>query len=250
MKNKQPKVLLMDVETSPNLGTYFELYKEGNIVWNEKNWYILSFAWKWADEKKTHVLSLLDFPTFYKKDKEDDMPLVNALWKLFDEADVVIGHNSTAFDVKKTNARFIAHNMQPPSPYKQVDTKLVAKRYFKFDSNKLNDLGKYLGLGEKLQTGGFDLWKRCMAGDKKAWKKMCEYNKQDVVLLEKVYLKLRPWMGNHPNLNILTGKLGNCPNCNSDRIHRRGYGIRLKSKYQRLQCLNCGAWFQGETIKV
>ncbi len=242
-KEIKSKCLLYDIETSPNLGFYFELYREGNIVWNETNWYMLSFSWKWLGESKTHVLSLPDFKT-YKKDKEDDVELVKELWKLFDEADVVIAHNGNQFDQKKSNARFIYHKLKPPTPYKEIDTKLVAKRHFKFDSNKLNDLGKYLGVGEKLQTGGFDLWKQCMAGDKKAWKTMCEYNKQDVILLEKVYLILRPWMVNPPYMGE------GCPNCQSKKIQRRGYRMAKGKKYPRLQCQSCGGWHQGPKEKL
>jgi hypothetical protein len=247
--NMNKKILLYDIETSPSMGYYFELYREGNIVWNEKSWYMLSFAYKWLGEEKTNVVSLPMFKS-YSKNREDDKELVAELWKLFDEADVVIAHNGNSFDQKKTNARFIYHNMQPPSPYKEIDTKLVAKRYFKFDSNKLTDLGKYLGLGQKLSTGGFELWQKCMAGDPDAWKLMCKYNKQDVVLLEQVYLKLRPWMTNHPNMNIISGAIHNCPNCNSSDIQGRGFTYTRVSKRQRYWCKSCGAWSSGEVIKT
>lgn len=243
------KILIYDIETSPSLGYYFELYKEGNIVWDEKSWYMLSFAWKWFGEDKTHVLALPDFKT-YKKDPENDKELCKELWALFDEADVIIAHNGNSFDQKKSNARFIYHGFTPPSPYKEIDTKLVAKKYFRFDSNKLTDLGKYLKCGQKVETGGFSLWKRCMAGDMDAWKSMVKYNKQDVVLLEQIYLRLRPWMTQHPNMNIVMGTMTNCPNCESPKIHKRGYMFTRLSKRQRYQCNDCHAWSSGETIKL
>ncbi len=246
------KILLYDIETSPSLGYYFELYKEGNIVWNEKSWYIMSFSWKWLGESTTHVLSLPDFPQ-YKRDKENDIRLCYELWKLFDEADIVIAHNGNSFDQKKANARFIYHGFTPPSPYKEIDTKLVAKRHFKFDSNKLTDLGKYLGCGQKLETGGFGLWQKCMKGDLDAWKLMCKYNKQDVVLLEQIYLKLRPWMKSHPVTKAFETSNPVCPNCDSGKTQKRGTALCGQSTYkQRYQCRNtvCGAWFQGEAIKI
>ncbi len=241
MKNKKLKILLYDIETSPSLGRYFELYKEGNIVWKETDWYILSFAWKWLGEKQTHVLSLPDFP-LWKKDKENDKSLVAYLHSLFDDADIIIAHNGNSFDQKKSNARFIFHGFPPPEPYKQIDTKLVAKRYFKFDSNKLDDLGDYFKIGKKLQTGGIQLWKDCLNGDKKAWAKMCKYNKQDVILLEKVYLKMLPWMDSHPNIALMRGEIEACPNCGSNHVQKRGFGFNASSKYQRIQCMNCGSW--------
>ena len=240
MLNK-PRILLYDLETSPNLGAYFQLYKEGNIVWNVKDWHILTFAYKWLGDKTTKVVALPDFK-LYKKDNENDKELVKELWKLFDEADIVIAHNGNSFDQKKSNARFIYHGLPAPTPYKQIDTKLVAKRYFNFDSNKLDDLGKYFGLGRKLQTGGHELWQGCMRGDKKSWKIMCDYNKQDVVLLEKVYLKMRGWDIQHPNIALMRDKLEACPNCGSDKLQRRGFDYTRSGKSQRVQCISCHSW--------
>lgn len=243
--NKKPKILLYDIENSPNVGTYFQLYKEGNIVWKVKDWYLLSFSYKWLGEKKTYVKSLPDYKT-YEKDKENDIELVQDLWKLFDEADIIIGHNSNSFDNKKSNVRFLYHGLTPPTPYKTVDTKLVAKKYFNFDSNKLNDLGKFLGLGEKEDTGGYELWKNCMEGDKKAWSKMCKYNKQDVILLERIYLKLLPWMTSHPNIAVLNNNVCACPNCGSKKVQKRGFArSRSGGTFQRWQCQSCASWHQS-----
>ena len=74
---------------------------------------------------------------------------------MFDEADVVIAHNGDKFDMRKANARF--GHYEPPMPVQQVDTLKVARKYFKFESNKLGDLGEHLGLGNKEVTGGFAL---------------------------------------------------------------------------------------------
>jgi len=195
---------------------------------------------------QTHALP--DFKS-YKPGSENDLLLATELWKLLDEADVVIAHNGDQFDIKKTNARFAFYNLPPPSPYKTIDTLKVARRYFNFTSNKLDDLGNYLGYGRKLVHTGFNLWKGCMTGDPKAWKKMIDYNKRDVVLLEKIYLHFRPWIQNHPNTAILSDKSG-CPNCSSTQIQKRGLGITKSGTYQRLQCMSCKAWSHGPTQKV
>ena len=138
-----------------------------------------------AREQDTHVTSLVDFPSAYKKDPENDSSLVKALWDLIDEADVVIAHNGDKFDMRKANARFVAHGLGPASPVKQVDTLKVARRYFMFNSNKLDHLGAHLGLGRKVDTGGFETWAGCMRGDMKFWKRMTKYAKQDVDLYAK-----------------------------------------------------------------
>lgn len=246
VKKQKPRILLYDIETMANLSYVWAKYEQDVIAVN-KHWYMITFAYKWLGEKKTHVLSLPDFP-LYKKDTTNDKQLIEALWKLFDEADVIIAHNGNSFDTKKANARFIKHGLLPPTPYKQIDTKLVAKRYFRFDSNKLDDLGDYFNIGRKINTGGFELWLGCASGDRKSWRLMCKYNKQDVVLLEKVYNRMLPYMNNHPNYNMLLDTTHSCPNCGSNKLQKRGLAFTRISKSQRYQCKDCGAWSQGDKV--
>lgn len=245
MKTNQ-RVLLLDIETSPNLGYIWGKYEQ-NVIAYENEWFMLSFSVKWLGAKKTEVFGLPDF-TGYAKNKDSDEKLVKKLWEYLDEADVVIAHNGDAFDLKKSNARFIYHRMEPPTPYKTVDTLKVARRYFKFNSNKLDDLAVHLGIGKKAETGGFKTWLGCMEGDMKVWATMKKYNKQDVVLLEKVYLRLRSWMTNHPNMNIINATINHCPNCGKKDIIKRGFAFTRVSMKQRYHCQSCGAWSQGGKI--
>jgi hypothetical protein len=234
------KTVIFDIETSPNLGYVWGKWEQ-NVIENVKDWRVLSFSYKVLGENKTYAYGLCDFPG-YKKDKDDDTKLVKKLHEVLSDADVVVAHNGDEFDIKKANARFLAAGLTPPTPYKSIDTKKVAKKYFKFDSNKLDELGRYLGIGRKLQTGGFDLWKGCMYGDMKAWTLMKKYNKQDVDLLEKVYLRLRPWITNFPTFE----NRGVCRNCGSTRLQSRGHRYTISNKIQRLQCSGCGAWSDGK----
>lgn len=247
IQNNKTKILLFDIETAPIVSYTWGLWEQ-NVVDVKREWYMLSFAYKWLGDTKVTVKSL---PMYrgYSKDKENDKALVQDLWRLFDEADVIIGHNGDAFDIKKTNARFVIHGMKPPSPYKTIDTKKVAKKYFKFDSNSLNNLGKYLGLGEKIDTGGFELWLGCMSGDMKAWAKMCRYNRQDVILLEKVYLRLRNWINNHPRTS--DSPISEvCPNCGGNHLQKRGFLLNKTTKLQRWQCQDCASWHSTSIKKV
>jgi len=245
--NKEPKILLFDIENAPNTAYIWGLWQE--VISQDmldQNWYILCWAAKWLGSKEIMSSALVDFPKNYKRDKEDDKLILQKLWNLLDEADIVIAHNGKNFDVRKSNARFIMNNMPPPSPYKVVDTLLEARKHFFFTSNKLNDLGKYLGVGQKVETGGFKLWKECMDGDLKSWKKMVTYCKNDIVLLEKIYLKLRPYMSTHPNINIYTDNTNpQCPKCGSNKIKKEGFAYTDVSKYQRYSCIDCKGWFRG-----
>lgn len=242
---KKLKVLIFDIETAPSLGWVWGKYDQ-DVISFEKHWYMLSFAAKWLDTNKVISYSLQDFAG-YGKDKENDRQLVRKLWELLDEADVVIAHNGDKFDIRKTNARFVYHGMKPPSPYKTVDTLKIARKSFAFDSNRLDDLGKVLGLGEKVHTGGFRLWQECMSGNPKAWAKMKKYNKQDVLLLEKVYLRLRPWSKSHPRITVESNYICHC--CGSTDVQLRGYNYTKFNKFQRFMCKDCGSWTQGHTVK-
>jgi len=242
------RILLLDLETAPNLGFVWGIWEQ-NVIDVKKSWYLLSFAAKWANERKTHVRCLPDYPRF-KSHKEDDKHLIADLWKLLDEADVVVAHNGDRFDIRKANARFVAHGLPPPSPYKSVDTLKIARKHFKFDSNRLDDLGKYLGVGRKIPHTGKHLWLGCMNGDKKSWKTMRRYNTRDVTLLERVYFKLRPWTTTHPNLTFFSRRPEECPVCESGAIKNTGFNYTRTGKRQRATCKSCGHRFSyGNLIR-
>lgn len=247
MTNKRSRILLFDIETAPNVSYTWGKYEQ-NVIEFQKEWYMLSFAYKWLGDKRVKAYSLPDFKR-YNKDKTDDTDLLKKLWELLNEAEIVIGHNSNTFDIKKSNSRFIERGMKCPSPYLTIDTLKEARKYFYFNSNKLNDLCRHLSIGGKIETGGFDLWLKCMEGDMKSWNKMVKYNKNDVDLLEKLYLKLRPWMSNHPNRSLLSEKERVCPVCTSNKVVKQGFKYTRVGKYQKWQCTDCGAWSQSRKIE-
>ena len=244
-----PSVLFLDIETAPNLSWVWGRWEQ-NVIDVKTHWYMLSFAWKWQGDKRTKCLALPDYPLAYRQNKENDKILLGSLWSLLDAADVVIAHNGDAFDLKKTAARLLFHKIAPPSPFKTFDTLKAARRFFKMDSNRLDDLGAYLGVGRKLPHTGKHLWFDCMKGKPAAWRKMKQYNRHDVELLERVYDRLKPWATNHPNISIYDDRIGIvCPTCRSDDIIKRGVYWAKSLRYQQWTCKACGHWFRGERIK-
>ncbi len=241
------KILLLDVETAPGLGWSWGPSHETNIIEWERSWYMLCFGYMWYEDDVVTVKALPDYSR-YEHSRVDDFYLIRDLHAVLDAADIVVAHNGNSFDIKKSNARFAIHDLPPPSTYKTVDTLLIARKHFKFDSNKLASLGQYFGLGDKVATTGWKLWKQCMAGVPEAWEQMKEYNAQDVQLLKQLYTKLRPWATNHPNLGLY-GDPEACPTCTSDNVQRRGFAYAKTQKYQRLHCQDCGSWFQGNLIR-
>jgi len=239
------RILLFDIESSPNLGWVWGKWEQ-NVISFETEWHILSVAWKWLGESQIHVVALNDFPKTFAKDPTNDYHVVQKIHELFNEADVVVGHNSNSFDNKKAQGRMLVHGFDPPSPYHEVDTLRQAKRHFSFNSYRLGDLATSLGVGAKADTGGFQTWLGCMNGDESCWKIMKKYNKQDVKILEAVYLRLRPWMNGHPNIAFLEDELDGCPNCGKDTLINQGLRKTRTMTYQRVQCSTaqggCGTW--------
>src|SRR5260370_30780531 len=194
------KILLFDIETTPHVAFTWGKYDQ-TVIGFTKHSHMLSFSAKWLKGEQI-TRGLIDYKG-YSKDRYNDYHLAYDLWKLLDEADIVIAHNGKAFDTKKVNARFSFHDIPPPTPYKVVDTKEMAKKYFNFTSNSLDDIAQYLGVGKKLPNEGFDLWLRCMAGESKAWADMKRYNAPHVILLKKINLRMLPWMEKHPKIICL-----------------------------------------------
>ena len=237
---RAPKVLLFDIETAPMTVFTWSLFKPmispSNIV---SDWFIISWSAKWLFNPNTFG----DVLTSKEALAKDDKRVVTSLWKLFNEADIVIAHNGNRFDIKKMNARFIMQHLLPPTPYESIDTLLVAKKHFAFSSNKLDYLGHLMARRGKIETN-FQLWIDCIAGKKEALEEMFTYNKEDVNILEEVYLQLRPWIKSHPNMGIYTDAHESvCPNCGSTHLDEIGDYTTMAGRFTSFRCMNptCGA---------
>jgi DNA polymerase elongation subunit (family B) len=238
----KPRILFLDVETLPNRSYTWGKYDQ-NVVAFEQESCLATFAAKWLGEP-VFAKALPDYKG-YKAGSYDDSKLVNDLWNLMNEADIIVAHNGNSFDIKVIQGRFIFHKLTPPAPFKTVDTLTVARKIARFNSNKLDDLGELLGEGRKIKTD-FDLWLGCINGDPNSWARMARYNKQDVVLLEHIYKRFLPWITNHPNVGIgLDGE--RCPRCGGTNLQSRGYAVALTRRYKRFQCQDCGSW--GRSVK-
>jgi hypothetical protein len=246
---KPPRILFYDLETLQNIVATWGIFDQNvpfqNIM---KERSIICGAFKFQGEKKIEVVSISDNPAAFKKDPHNDKHVVTAIHKILSSADILVAHNGDKFDLKYFNARAIFHGLNPIPPMRTIDTLKVARRHFRFNSNRLDYLGQFLGLGRKLKMGGDD-WLAILGGDLKACEKMAKYNKQDVLLLEAVYNKMRPWMETHPNLSTHNEKLC-CPKCQSVKFQARGVRVTQGAKYRRYQCQDCGGWMSGkENIK-
>ena len=201
------RILNMDIETSPMpawvWGCFKQFVQPNQIIDFSQ---VMCWAAKWLGDDEVMFSSRQnETPVsgnplrFYEG---DDEALVRGMWELFNEADIIVGHNGKAFDSYTLNARWIKYGLTPPSPYKFFDTLQAMKGVTRLPRNQLEMAGKYYEVGQKLEHEGFDLWLKCMAGDDDAWKRMEAYNRQDVVLDEEIYMLYRPWCKRHPNVSL------------------------------------------------
>lgn len=234
----KPKILFLDIETAPNRVFTWAFYEQ-TVIKVEKPWYILGFSAQWQGQKVFSKM-LPDYQATWKRSRSDDRMLVKDLWNLLEEADYVVAHNGDGFDLKKIKTRFIGLGLTPPSKYKTIDTLKIARKEFKFLNNKLDYIADRLGIGRKLETGGKELWFHCMEGDPEAWKTMREYNENDVVILEQVYQKFKPYITNLDISHFYENRPV-CTHCGSQNLVKRGTETVKQGIKQIWHCKDCGA---------
>ena len=235
---KQPKVLLIDIETTPLQvhcwGTWKQRIGYEQII---NDWFMLSYACKWLFDSKMHTGVLTSKEALAK----DDSRITKELWKLFNQADVLIGHNILGFDLPRAQTRFLINKLAPPSPFEVIDTLKVAQRNFRFASNKLDYISDLL-LNDRKIHAEYQLWLRCLDGEQTSLEEMNVYNQKDVLLLEEAYVFLRPYIKNHPNMAIFQeSHEPSCPNCGSADIQECGYYTTSVNRYLAFRCNSCGA---------
>jgi hypothetical protein len=248
------KLLTLDIETTPNLAHVWQLWGQHNVGLNQlmESSELLCAAYKWRGEDETHFIS---GPSY-----EQNPGMGRTLKELYEavcEADAIITYNGKKFDMPRLNSAFIEQGFDVPAPYQQIDLYQTVKRVFGWPSMKLDYVaGKLLG-ENKVEHEGHGLWVKCMAGDEDAWTRMREYNMQDVVITEKLYDKLMPWIPNHPNVLLYGDDVGGiaCTYCHSLDYQQRGTRQLATGLYQQYRCNECGAWFRktkridGSTVR-
>jgi len=245
---KEPKIMIWDIETSLSIMASFGIWGVNIPITNIlQNWNLISGAWKWHGQKKIHAVSIIDNMKEFRKDPTNDYHVVKALRDAIEEADIIVAHNGDKFDIKKLNTRILYHGLEPLGKKVSIDTLKVAKKEFSFTSNRLDYIAKYLGLSGKLPTS-HGMWMKALQGDVNAIKEMVIYNKEDVVVLENVYLKLLPYMTNHPNRFLfIEGETRKaCPTCGSEHTIKHGFYYTASSKFQKRRCMDCMSNFRDK----
>lgn len=232
------KILILDIETKPAVAYVWRAYDE-NISPDQviDGGGLLCFAAKWHGEKDIH---------FFSEWTNGRAEMVRAAYDLLNEADAVVTYNGDKFDLPKLRGEFILDGLNDTAPVTSIDV-LKAVKKLGFLMNRLAYIGPLLRVGQKLKHEGFDLWAKVLQGDEKARDKMQKYNIQDVILLERLYRKVKPFIRNHPHLG---DKKHECGACGSNKTQNRGFRRTKHFKIQRIQCQDCGSWSEGTRTKV
>lgn len=246
VEDTRPKILLLDIETAPLRAYTWGVWKQ-NISTSQiiSNWYMISWAGKWLG--KEGIFSDVLDPN--EAITENDGRIVGNLWRVLNEADIIIAHNGDNFDIPKINTRFVLHGLMPPSVYRQIDTLTIARQRFGFTSNSLDALAKLFEFDGKVKTE-FSLWKDCMVGNVEALNYMNYYCRQDITTLEQVFMKLRPFAKGLPNLDLYQDNTTPvCPACGHTHIEimLNKFFYTQAVKYQTYRCTSCGSISRAKT---
>ena len=238
-KQFKPKRLFYDIETSYNIVKAWRIGYNINLNMDDiiQERAIITIAYKWEGEEDVTVLSW---------DKGCDKKLIQEFVKVMAESDELVGHNLDRFDTKFVMGRALKHGISVLPKYQSTDTLKLAKKHFMLNSNKLDYIAQYLGIGSKTKHRGMEMWDDIiLRNDPKALEEMIEYNVQDVFLTEQVYHKLMEY--SLPKVNHASKQTGDkhtCPQCGSDHAElHKTYISGTGTKTRLMNCLNCSTNF-------
>jgi hypothetical protein len=245
-ESPKAKILLFDIETSPFACYSFQKWGTNigdNFILDD--WNIISWSAKYLFEDEVHSMKI----TAKEQETRNDKRIVQGLWKMLDDCDILVAHNLKKFDKKVAQTRFFFHDLKMPSHYQEIDTLISARKQFKITSNRLDYIAQdFLGIEGKMQTEK-NLWLNACGNPFKGIKpsqdaidKMSIYCDQDVLVLEDVYIFLRPYITNHPNLALFIGSDNNiCKACGHDEFESIGDYTTIVNIYDGFRCKNCGS---------
>jgi len=239
---KNPKILMLDIETSPVWVRVWGLWRQRipyqNVI---KDWFMFCYAAQWLGSKE--VIS--DCVTPEEALERDDSRICHPLWELMNDADIICGHNVDRFDLRKIMARFIDNGFLRPSPYRTIDTLTQSRKHFALSAHNLDYINSIFSLRLKEDTD-YQLWIDCENGDEESLAYMVHYCESDVKALVDLYEKLRPYMTSHPNVSLyIDDDDPRCPHCGSTKVVKDGTYTTNVSVFVAYRCLDCGATPRG-----
>jgi len=230
-------VLYIDIETAPAKAYIWDLRtRYVPISQVEEDGYVLCFSWSWATDDEVKLMSRWE---------HGEEAMVEKAWELLDKADVVIHYNGDNFDIPRLNTEFLRYRLGPPSPAHHIDLFKTVKGTFRVLSKSMNHMLSILGLESKMQHKGMELWYGCMRGEKEDQEIMEAYNMQDVEVMYDLYMELRPWIKNHPNVALWMEESDELRcRCGSTNLRFKGYKRTKVLSYKQYHCRDCGTYMR------
>lgn len=236
-----PRILVFDIETAPIEGYVWGLYDQ-NIAVNQikEDWSILSWGAKWYGDPASKVMYM---DNRHAKNVRDDKKLVEGLWKILDQADIVITQNGDKFDIRKFNARAVINGLPPVSSFRSTDVMKECKKVFGFTSQSLEYTSNVLNTKYKKllhkKYPGMTLWTEVLKGNKDAWDEMKTYCIHDVLATEEKFQKVQGWIKTQNMACYFDDAEVRC-RCGSTNLHKRGFVYTDTGKFQGYKCNECG----------
>ena len=228
------KRLFFDIETSPCVGWFWRpSYKTrlsyDNVIEDAK---IICISYKWQGEEETYTLD-------WGKE-QDDKKLIKQFIKIMESADEIVGHNGDRFDIPWIRTRALFHGITSVPRWRTLDTLKSVRGNLNLPSNRLDAIGRYFGLGEKIYVDG-ELWKNVVFGDGSRLAEMIKYCEGDVVLLEKIYEKIIGVVPLKTHVGVIKGgEPWSCPGCGSSNVIKNGTDVTTTGvEKQKMMCRAC-----------
>lgn len=226
------KRLFFDIETSPNVCYSWRIGYNINLAPHDiiQERRIICISYKWENENKIHSLTW--------DSNQCDKKMLQDFIKVMNQADEIVAHNGDRFDEKWIRTRCIYHRIPAFPKYKSLDTLKKAKYGFNFNSNRLDYIAKFLGVGAKVEHSGFKMWAEVMNNDKQALKEMVNYCEGDIIVLEDVFLTMQNYIKANTHVGVVNGDMKfTCPICGSEDVSLYKNEVTAKGTIQRvMQC--------------
>ena len=248
-KDKKLNVLYFDLESSLMGTLTFGIWNQ-NISGARitKHSHLLSNSWAFNDDEPTGVRLTPD----EVRDGNDLLVVVDTILAI-EKADLIVSFNGKKFDTRLLNTRALYHGLPCPVYPPHLDLMQLAKRSFRFPSNSMQNISKYLGLEGKLSTAGQNLWERCYFWEDyeecdKALEQMLVYGLQDISSTRDLHKRLQGWSKNTPNIGLITKEINNvntkdnhellCPHCASSDVDK--LGSKVYTSVSSFDIYRCG----------
>ena len=233
------KMLALDIETAPLTAYAWGLWDQNIGINQVIDWgRIICFSAQWYGSKT------VIFKSEYHDSPEE---MFATLHQLLDEADVVTGWNSDAFDLPWIEGELQLRGFTAFSPVHKLDLMKHFRRHSKFASKKLAVVSERFLHTTKVTNPGMQMWRDCIEQDvdpevkRKAWNLMRKYAKKDTALLWPIFDSVKSWI--KLPVPMVVSDDGE-PRCRfgHTNIQLRGESKTQRMTYQRFQCNECGAW--------